>query len=271
MPYLIPKQLHFYHSDHLGSVRAITDSTGSITNSYTYDAYGNALTATETITNPYRFTGREYDPETGLHYYRARYYDSNAGRFINEDPLLFVDGLNANFYVGNNPANWVDSWGTFTLNDAIDSLIKRGVDGDTFIGDYTYSDTQIFNEWLRLEQTNTEWLKELPGCPRKIYFCGDDPINPDSNTWEDIGSSNKYHPGAEYETRSKTTPGGHTNQCTYDRRGNVLSTIPAAGSADLKAGGFNTGHYFHDVDPFYMARDLERLEDYYSVRPIILE
>jgi len=61
------------------------------------------------VFNPFQYTGRDYDPETGLRYYRARYYDPNAGRFLSEDPIGF-DGNDVNFYayVNNDPSNWFD-------------------------------------------------------------------------------------------------------------------------------------------------------------------
>jgi RHS repeat-associated protein len=64
---------------------------------YEYDAFGGIRVLDEegalipiedAIPNPYTFTGREYDPETGLYYYRARYYDPGLGRFLQEDPIL---------------------------------------------------------------------------------------------------------------------------------------------------------------------------------------
>jgi RHS repeat-associated protein len=57
------------------------------------------------------FTGREWDPETGLYYYRARYYDPKAGRFISEDPIAFGGGSNFFGYVGNAPVSYGDPWG----------------------------------------------------------------------------------------------------------------------------------------------------------------
>jgi RHS repeat-associated protein len=62
--------------------------------------------------NPFQFTGRDFDPATGLRYYRARYYDSSVGRFISEDPTGF-QGSGSNFYAyaANNPPNWTDPTG----------------------------------------------------------------------------------------------------------------------------------------------------------------
>ena len=57
------------------------------------------------------FTGREWDSETGLYYYRARYYDPKAGRFISDDPIGFAGGPNLRSYVKNNPATMTDPLG----------------------------------------------------------------------------------------------------------------------------------------------------------------
>lgn len=119
----ITNDSYYYHRDHQGSVRSITDDSGAEVNSYKYDSFGNVLSISETINNPYRYTGREFDAESGLYYFRARYYDSNAGRFIGEDPLLFVDGLNANIYVGNNAVNYVDPEGLDSL--VVDSKTRK--------------------------------------------------------------------------------------------------------------------------------------------------
>ena len=80
-------QTFFYHTDGLGSITQITDSARQTVASYTYDAFGNITSQTGTLTNPYTYTGREYDQESGLYYYRARYYDPGIGRFLQPDPL----------------------------------------------------------------------------------------------------------------------------------------------------------------------------------------
>jgi RHS repeat-associated protein len=101
----------FYEADGLGSITSLTNSAGSITDTYTYDSFGNLTTSNGTTINPFRYTGREYDAETGLYYYRARYYDSSTGRFISEDPIRFRGGIDFYAYVGNDPANLDDPLG----------------------------------------------------------------------------------------------------------------------------------------------------------------
>jgi RHS repeat-associated protein len=65
------------------------------------------------------FTGREWDPETGLYYYRARYYDPKVGRFLSKDPVGFAAGPNYYTYVLDNPVNRVDPSGMYQCTYAI--------------------------------------------------------------------------------------------------------------------------------------------------------
>jgi RHS repeat-associated protein len=104
---------YYYHADGLGSIVALTKSTGTAANTYFgYNTFGGMPAPSETVANPFRFTGRDYDSETGLYYYRARYYDSLFGRFLSEDPLGFSSQLaNLYQYVFNNPVRWTDPSG----------------------------------------------------------------------------------------------------------------------------------------------------------------
>lgn len=106
-------QTRWLLADHLGTVRDIVDDTSSVLNHILYDSYGNVISQTDSlITTRYLFTGREFDVETGLYYYRARYYDAGIGRFISEDPIGFVSGdFNLTRYVSNVPITFVDPFG----------------------------------------------------------------------------------------------------------------------------------------------------------------
>jgi len=114
---------YFYFYDGLGSVSEITDNTGAIAENYTYDVYGNPSIINSTIGNRYRFTGQEFDEESGLHHFNARTYNSLIGRFQQRDPIGFEDGMNLYRYVSNNPINFIDPSGEVVLD-----LISFGVD-----------------------------------------------------------------------------------------------------------------------------------------------
>jgi len=139
-------QTYYYHQNTLWSVAAVTDSAANVVERYAYDAYG-CVTITDgsgipvpdnpwgtphsTIGNPYMFTGRRLDEETGLYYYRARYYDCVKGRFLQKDPLGYGQNpppicitiypslcrskieneMNLYEYVGSNPINRSDPSG----------------------------------------------------------------------------------------------------------------------------------------------------------------
>ncbi len=98
-------------TDHLGTIHAEAATDGTIARR-TYDAYG-AVTATQgTMRTDYAFTGRELDGETGLMYYRARYYDVEVGRFVGQDPLSFLAGdANLFRYVLGSPTLFIDPYG----------------------------------------------------------------------------------------------------------------------------------------------------------------
>src|SRR5262249_32036902 len=94
---------------------------GAVHTEYTYEPFGGT-TVTGSTTNPFQYTNREND-QTGLYYYRARYYDSRLGRFISEDPIGFAGSFNFYTYVQNNPIRFVDPRGlcqsdSFAVNTA---------------------------------------------------------------------------------------------------------------------------------------------------------
>ncbi len=115
---------YYAHTDHQGSVRAITDDAAAIANQYDYDSYGNRLAAVESLPQPFGYTGRRIARSTGLYYYRFRDYDPATGRFLQEDPLYFGAGDNNLYrYTWNNPVNWVDPSGMFAGSE--DAMLRE--------------------------------------------------------------------------------------------------------------------------------------------------
>jgi RHS repeat-associated protein len=107
----------YYEADGLGSVTSLSTTAGVLANTYTYDAFGNVTSSTGSVTNFLEYTGREFDKETGLYYYRARYYDPSAGRFFSEDPIRFIGGLNFYRYAGDEPTDLSDPFGLTDYNE----------------------------------------------------------------------------------------------------------------------------------------------------------
>jgi RHS repeat-associated protein len=101
----------YYQADGLSSVTSLSNTAGSLAQTYTFDSFGKQMASSGSLTNPFQFTAREFDTETSLYNYRARYYDANAGRFLREDPLRFTAGVNFYAYVSNQPLNLVDPYG----------------------------------------------------------------------------------------------------------------------------------------------------------------
>jgi RHS repeat-associated protein len=146
--------LYYYHRNNNFNVVAITDSSGNVVERYTYTAYGLPLILTgagtdstwgtaddvtasySSIDNPYTFTGRRLDEETGLMYYYARYYSTPLGRFITRDPLGYVDGYSLYEYCTGKPFVFIDPLGlkgyvVIYYTKPAEKAFERA--GDTFI------------------------------------------------------------------------------------------------------------------------------------------
>ena len=120
----------YYHTDDLYNVMAVTDAAGTVVEGYEYGDYGQPVDPTtldpiegdpSSIGNPYLFTGRRYDLETGWYYYRTRYLDPLGGRFTTRDSIGIWGDIrnlgNGYNYVGNNPFTWRDPFGLLTEED----------------------------------------------------------------------------------------------------------------------------------------------------------
>jgi RHS repeat-associated protein len=92
-------------------VVSVTDADKIEVAYYEYDAWGNTMTEAGSWTSPYRFSTKEWDDDSGLYYFGARYYSPEIGRWTQRDPAGTVDGLNLYVYVSNEPGGRVDPWG----------------------------------------------------------------------------------------------------------------------------------------------------------------
>ncbi|WP_246836979.1 RHS repeat domain-containing protein [Leptospira meyeri] len=130
--------MYFFHPDHLGSITMITDGNGNVLaggerggkSHITYKPYGEILRTDSygpDITK-FKYTGQEEDQESGLYYYKARYYDASLGRFASNDGMVFPDkeqGMNRMMYVEGNPIAFVDSSGNFPSLSGIIHMFNR--------------------------------------------------------------------------------------------------------------------------------------------------
>ena len=116
---IVSSGVHFYHQDALGSTVRITNTSGQVEESYTYDVFGavtikdgsgNPLTSSA-VGNRFLFTGREWVKDVGLYDYRNRMYSSDLGRWLSRDPIGENGGINLYGYVGNGPINAIDPLG----------------------------------------------------------------------------------------------------------------------------------------------------------------
>ena len=133
--------IYYVHDGH-GSVRALTNSSGAVTDTYDYDAFGNLLHSTGTTTNSYLFAGEQFDPNLNLYYNRARYLATTTGRFWTmdtyegdgNDPL----SLHKYLYTQNDPIDGVDPSGNqddiaAEASDTLDNMSSSSL----FITRYT--------------------------------------------------------------------------------------------------------------------------------------
>ncbi|HEX7028793.1 MAG TPA: RHS repeat-associated core domain-containing protein, partial [Gammaproteobacteria bacterium] len=104
-------ETYYYHTDHLGTPKALTDQNQQIAWRADYTPFGMANITTGQASNNLRFAGQYFDAETGLHYNWFRYYSPETGRYITSDPIGLLGGVNAYAYVGGNPISRIDPLG----------------------------------------------------------------------------------------------------------------------------------------------------------------
>ena len=130
----------YYLDDEQGSIRYLTGSDGSIRNHYRYSAFGESITAEETVPNRLKYNAQMADELTGLYYLRARYYNASLGRFTQED-TIYNDGLNLYAYCNSNPVMYSDPSGF--AKETCKSKVGGECDSESgkySVGDATFMD-----------------------------------------------------------------------------------------------------------------------------------
>lgn len=125
---------YYYIKDRQQSVKALADAGGSVVERYDYNPFGLMTVKMNdaTVDNPYGYTGRRWDSETGLWYYRNRMYSPTLGRFLQRDPLGYVDGMNLYAYVTNNPLGFIDPFGLLQEVMTVEAMEAFYVEIDNF-------------------------------------------------------------------------------------------------------------------------------------------
>jgi len=112
----------FFGRDGNGSTRFLTSSSGAISDTYAYDAFGDQLSSTGLTPNNYLYVGQQFDANVGFYYLRARYMNPNSGRFMSRDAfegsIYDPSSLHKYTYAGNDPINHTDPTGKFTAIEA---------------------------------------------------------------------------------------------------------------------------------------------------------
>ena len=192
----------YYLNDEQGSIRYLTGSDGSIRNHYRYSAFGESITAEETVPNRLKYNAQMADELTGLYYLRARYYNASLGRFTQED-VIYNDGLNLYAYCNSNPVMYSDPSGF--AKETCKS--KVGGECDSESGSSSRYDrtgyqskgrsNNLFGRDRSTRRTTnlTEWRRSIS--QQDIHnemrlFLGDDYVKIDSGKWRSLDGTRQF-------------------------------------------------------------------------------
>ncbi|WLI89466.1 RHS repeat-associated core domain-containing protein [Massilia sp. R2A-15] len=165
-PLALEAEIFHFHVDHIGTPRELTDAAGNLIWTSCFKAWGNVLIADSRhcSSNPLaqshaqqlRYQGQYFDPETGLHYNRFRYYDPDVGRFVAQDPIGLWGGTNIYQY-GPNPSGWIDPLGLAGDPATATHITYVGIDsatGKPYVGYASMQGDQLGLEVLERRYSN---------------------------------------------------------------------------------------------------------------------
>lgn len=242
----------YFLPDAQGNVRFVTDSNGNKIRSVNYDPFGNVRSENGTSDTNYRFSREQSDPESGMYFLRARYYDPQTGRFITKDPLkgdlADTQSQNPYTYSYNNPLNLSDPSGKVVLvDDAAIAIVGACIIGAYGIYQYTTNPTfrQSVNTVVSNGVTNTATLFD------KAISAGDAALTP--QTGSPSQSSKQFKKLTEGEIKQlqdegqdvheiKEGGGGGKTDLFKDKDGNIYQ-MPKDGSGPGESTGLNINDY----------------------------
>jgi RHS repeat-associated protein len=220
----------FFHQDKSGSVIAMSNVDGTLAEGpYNYDPFGNGASSTN---EPFKYAGRRLDPETGLYYYRARYYSPAIGRFLQPDPVGYTSDLVLYSYVGNDPTNKCD---------------PLGLDGDDCPGLNCNIPLPAKEDRAKLRNAVLN-SRATPGGPEKGGQLYRDPAGKETiKTGSDAGVSTSKGPNGhgefEHHIADANKPNLILSSHTHDTGGNGQSGLAAkAARAEQNAPSTGGGH-----------------------------
>ncbi len=205
-----PASLSYFGYDGHGSTRELTDASGEVTDRYDYDAFGSLVFQSGTTANAYRYCGEQYDADLGLYYLRARYLNTDSGRFWSMDEFEGKGGdpvsLHKYLYANADPLRYRDPSGRMGVAEvgysagitgkfagiAIPTIVASGLKAAAVIAltavgtgvmiDAAYTVHQRVIAQAKLEAQKREQLR---GCPRIVWSKSDPAINEIADHIED--------------------------------------------------------------------------------------
>ncbi len=137
-------QNYSYLYDGKGNVDGLIDDAETLVAGYVYSAFGRLLTKTGSLDQPFRFSTKAFDEQTGLAYYGYRFYSPGVGRWINRDPIGEAGGINLYGFVRNSPVDTVDLYGLEPNQTCVDAMTGAGAIIGGIAG-YVILDYQVFS------------------------------------------------------------------------------------------------------------------------------
>ena len=193
----------YYEQDGLNSVTSLSNTSGALAQTYMFDSFGNQTASSGSLANFFRYTGREFDTETGLYFDRARYLDPSTGRFLSEDLIRFSGGENFYTYVSNSPVSFLDPSGLLAEMYCERIPSSRG---GSFLGDAILFVSQAMHCYIHVKCAGIDETLELYGPQNQSDKTGHPHINP----------FNPNRGGRKFPISPPT--GANCNGCQFEQR-----------------------------------------------------